>query len=477
MQFVKHDKPASFRISWTDTSNTDSQKNSSRGILSTAHLEAEGSFSEPNLTVRGSPAIPVKPRLLEARTKQDANNRQTSFCEDENRLTTDTLLKIKKAFSESGSNLHNLLETENSKSNLNSGKTCPIEVNPVCKIKAQERSTIEEEIMSNEDQNSASDGALFQNAAEVDSSLHDLRKDVGSMQEEQLIARTCHVTRLNGTNTLQKEIVESEDESTPQRIASDEEFKDCNPQLKEWLESGQLSSQFSEDGERNSKCYLHMGPCEKSQLSPAGKVADHIHWFNKLSLNEPCSATKAKPPLKFQRTPVRQSIRRMNSLLEANKQPVTCKLTKAGDGYPSLVKSVSYETALSSCGERVSKTSTLSLPPFEATCRQMSTSDQFGLTPKSHQQLTYPLEHTCGASTVGKETISTSHSKAVLEDVTNHEASKTTVKMKTNVNVSVGTPGKCVLRKTGETKLRYRGSPKNPMATTKFLPVVKPLDL
>nr|XP_020661836.1 rho GTPase-activating protein 11A isoform X1 [Pogona vitticeps] len=489
LQIVKHDKQASYRISWTGISNTESEKTSSRGTTSMAHLEAETSFSEPNLTCKGSPTILIKPRLLDKRTKQDCNNQQASFCEDENRLTTDTLLKIQKAFSESGSNLHNLLEIESSKSNLTSGTTCPLEVNPVFKMKAQETLKIEQEILftspggeahtvdkhlSNENQNNVTDGILFQNTAEVDSSARDLNKDVGSMQEEQLIARTHPITQLSSTNALQKEILESKDEFTSQRMIKDDKFKCCNSELKECLESGQLSSQFSEGGEINSKCCIHMGSCEKSKPSPAGKVADHIHWFNKLSLNEPCSATKAKPPLKFQRTPVRQSIRRINSLLEANKQSITCKRTKADNDCPLLVKSVSYETALSSCGERISKTSTVSQLPFEATCKQMSTSDQFDQTSKSHQQLACPCT---GTSTTFKETITTSHSRAVLEDVTNHEASKTVVKMKTNLNVSVGTPDKCVIRKTGETKVRYRGSPRNPMATTKFLPVVKPLDL
>ncbi|KAJ7344887.1 hypothetical protein JRQ81_000837 [Phrynocephalus forsythii] len=489
LQVVKHDKQASYRVSWTGTSsNTESQETSSTGTTFMARLEAEASFSEPNLTIRGSPTIPAKPRLLEVRTKQDSHNQQTSFCEDENRLTTDTLLKIKRAFSESGSNLHNLFETESSKSNLNSGTTCPLKVNPVFKAKPQERSSIEQEILftspgsesctvdtylSNEDQSNPADDALVQNTAEVDASTHDLSKDGGSMQEEQLIAKMCPIARLSHTNTLQNEI-----ESTLQQMIKGEELNYCNSELKELLESEERSSQFSEDGEKNSKCGLHMVPCGKSKPSPAGKVADHIHWFNKLSLNEPCSATKNKPPLKFQRTPVRQSIRRMNSLLEANKHSVSCKLSKAGEGCcPSLVKSVSYETALSSCGERLSKTPTGPLLPFEATCKQTSASDQFALTSKSHQQVTYPSEQASGTSAVCKEKIFAGHSKAVLEDVTNYEASKTIVKMKTNLSVSVGTPDKCVLRKTGETKFRYRGSPKNPMATTKLLPVVKPLDL
>ncbi|XP_062973817.1 rho GTPase-activating protein 11A isoform X2 [Elgaria multicarinata webbii] len=488
---------ASYRMSWTSPNTTESQKTSSIGTTLTAHVAAEMFSSEPALTAREPPVIPVKSSPRDGRTEQDNNKLQTSFCEDENDLTANTLLQIKKAFSESGSNLHNLFETETSKSNLTQGTTCSSEVNlerALLKAKAQKvkntelgtlfmnstnKSSAIDKHLSSTDQSHAVDGSLFQNTSETDNPIHGLSKRDGSVQEDQLIAMTSPDVQLDSAVTLQKEILESTGQFTAERMTEDKEFKNGNAEseIKECFETGELLPQLPKDGDGNGKQYLHMETHEKSKTSPSGKVADHIHWFNKLSLNEPCSASKPKPPLTFQRTPVRQSIRRMNSLLEANKQSVACKLMKAGEICPSLPKSVSYETALSSfCAESISNTSTSSLSS-EPTCKPMSTCDQFAVSSRSSQFI-HPLEQAVRPGTTCKETESTNyHSKSVLEDLTNHETPKTVVKMNTSGKVSVGTPDKCVLRKTAGKKARYRGSPKNPIATAKLHPTVKPLDL
>ncbi|XP_042298908.1 rho GTPase-activating protein 11A-like isoform X1 [Sceloporus undulatus] len=494
LKIVKHND-ASYRMSWTGPNTTESQGTGSRGTASMARCEVAASSSELALTVKELPVIPFK--IVDARTRQDSNKRQTSLCEDENNVTTDTLLKIKKAFSESGSNLHKLFETESSKSNSTGGTMCFTDLNLErhhFKGTAQKMSNVEQKTLftnsayesseidkclSSTDKTSSVEGSLSPNNAKTDLEIHELRENDGSVQEDQLITRTSPHLQLQGTSTLQKEILESTEQFSTERLIEVKEPIYCKsePETRMCCESKELSLLLSGDGDRNGKHALHVDICEKSKLSPSGKVADHIHWFNKLSLNEPCSATKTKPPLKFQRTPVRHSIRKMNSLLEANKHKVTCKLMKAAD-CPSLVRSVSYETALSSCAESMSKTSTASSLPSEPTCKQMSTYDQFARSSKPFQQLIHPLEQASRPDTSCKETVTTAnHSKSALEDLTNHEAPKTVAKMNTNINAASATPDKCVLRKTVEIKTRYRGSPKNPMATSKLLPVVKPLDL
>ncbi|KAH0620575.1 hypothetical protein JD844_021190, partial [Phrynosoma platyrhinos] len=493
LKMVKHND-VSYRMSWTGPGTTEPQETGSRGTASMARCEAAPSSSEPALTVKELPVIPFK--TVDARTGQDSCKRQTSFCEEENNVTTDTLLKIKKAFSESGSNLHNLFETESSKSNSAAGTMCVTELNLErhhFKTTAQKMSNVEQKILftssatessgidkclSSTAQINSLEGSLSPNNAQMDSAVHELHENDGSVQEDQLITRTSPHLRLNGTGTLQKEILESIEQFSTERVTEVKEPIYCKSETRGCLQSKELPSLLSGDGDRNGKQCLHMDICEKSKLSPSGKVADHIHWFNKLSLNETCSATKTKPPLKFQRTPVRHSIRKMNSLLEANKQKVTCKLMKAVDDCPSLVRSVSYETALSSCAESMSQISTASSLPSEPTCKQMSTCDQFARSSKSFQQLIHPLEQAGRPGTTCKETATIgNHSKSALEDLTNHEAPKTVAKMNTSINVAGATPDKCVLRKTVEIKTRYRGSPKNPMATSKLLPVIKPLDL
>ncbi|XP_061467477.1 rho GTPase-activating protein 11A isoform X2 [Rhineura floridana] len=488
LQIRNQHNEARFRISWTGPRTTGSEETNNNATNLMACFKAETSSSEPALKARKPPVISVKSRPADASTGPESN-KQTSFCEDENNLTTDTLLKIKKAFSESGSNLHKL-NFEGSVSNKLTQGASFSELNlegELSKAKVQKMSNVEQKTrfassanksnatdkhLPSMEQIKAVDASLFQNTTETNNPIHEFSISNGSIKEDQVTTVTSPGTHLNSTNTLKKETWESNERSV-------EEFKYCNSErdTKECLETGELLSQLPEDGERSSKRYLRMETQEKSQLSPSGKVADHIHWFNKLSLNEPHSGTKTKSPLKFQRTPVRQSIRRMNSLLEANKQSITCKIIKAGGDCPSLVKSVSYETALSACVESISNTSTASLSSSESVCRQMSTCDQFALSSKSYLQLIYPLQRASRPGETCRETLTTyPQSKSALEDLTNYEVPKTV--KNTSINLLVSTPDKCLLRKTlTEKRACYKGSPKNPMATAKLVPVVKPLDL
>ncbi|XP_063146051.1 rho GTPase-activating protein 11A isoform X2 [Candoia aspera] len=453
LQIPSHLTEANYQMSWIGPATTDSQETR---ISSMGCPETEIASSETAPANRKPLVIPTEPMFTSSdygRSKQ-----KTSFCEDENNLTEHMLLRIKKAFSESGSNFHDLYETESSASNLLEFKNLELKLKKeLFKATAQKVDVKEEPQCANLvtksntiDQINAINGLLFQNN-KTDHPIHVLNQSDGLEQEDQLA--TSPVIQLNSINNVQKEIVESNKQFIPEKNES------------KYYNSKKETS-FSEDGDKNDHLFLHMETYEKSKSSPSGKVADHIHWFNKLSLNEPCSATKTKPELKFQRTPVRQSVRRINSLLEAQKPSVTCK--KAGEGCTSLAKSVSYETALSSYAVTTDNTLTTSLPS-KLTCKEKHV--QLALSSKPCPQLIYPSEQTI------KETLTNNYSKSVLEDLTNQEAPKTVVKMSTSLNVSVGTPDKCVLRKMAGKKSRYRGSPKNPIPAAKLLPTVKPLDL
>lgn len=484
-------------MSWRGASGTETQAASHCGTSSRACLEAQTFGSEPALTARKLAVSPVQSRPTGASSEQDT--RHGSFCEDETHLTTDTLLKIKKAFSESGSNLHNLLEMEPSKTNVAQEMPC---VSDMClerqllKAKSKKMACVEQKILLGSPANKTNSPDVhrlskdqintveesFPNTTEP---VYELSKSYGSVKEswEDESQVTDIITssdeHSDNTNSCQTAILELNPLFVPENIVEDKEVKYYNPEGhgKEFLESGELHFQSLEDGDRKCKWNLHMETRETAKASPSTKVADHIHWFNNLSLNEPCSANKIKPPLKFQRTPVRQSIRRINSLLEANRQSAHCKPMKVGESCPSLVKSVSYETALSSCAESISSTCIPLMTFSETMNKQKSASDQLAPASKSYPQLMYPSEHVRRSGTTCKEKwTSNNQSKSVLEDLTNHEASKTVVKMSTNV--SVDTPEKYVLTKMlTEKKARYRGSPRNPISTVKFLPVIKPFDL
>lgn len=439
LQTPSHHTAANYRMSWIDPATTDSQDTR---ISLMGCPETEISSSETAPANRKPLVIPTEPMF--SSNECDSSKQKKSFCEDEN-VTEHMLLRIKKAFSESGSNLHDLYETKPSTSNLlklknNSFKTTDKKVNVKEKPQVAKSVTKSNTI----DQVNAING-LFQNN-KSDHPIHILNQSDGLEEVDQLI--TSHVIQLNNVNNVQKEIVES----NKQFICPKKESKYCNTKKE---------TSFSEGGDKNDQLFLQTESYDKSKSSPSAKVADHIHWFNKLSINEPHSATRSKPVLKFQRTPVRQSVRRINSLLETHKQSVTCK--QAGDGYTSLAKSVSYETALSSCAVTTDNSLTNSLPSKQ-TCKEKH--DQLALFPKSYPHLIYSSKQTFN-----------NNSKSVLEDLTNHEAPKTVVKTSTSLNASVGTPDKYVLRKMAGTKSRYRGSPKNPIPTAKLLPIVKPLDL
>lgn len=64
---------------------------------------------EPDITVEKSPATLCEPTPSTLQSKPNSNVMGSSLSGDENNLTSETLVKIQKAFSESGSNLHDLI--------------------------------------------------------------------------------------------------------------------------------------------------------------------------------------------------------------------------------------------------------------------------------------------------------------------------------------------------------------------------------
>ncbi|XP_065449286.1 rho GTPase-activating protein 11A isoform X4 [Chrysemys picta bellii] len=507
---------ANYRMSWNGPSITDSHGTSNNEASLMGYLETEGCFSEPVLIVGKPPAIPDDLRSTTANHKQDNSLREYSLCVDENNLTTETLLKIKKAFSESGSNLQNLIgDAKSSVSDLREEKLtetpCLSGVSPekdlvetsaeslaAEKSKDQfnqfaNKSNTTDKYQSSKDEIKVVEENCFQNPIEIELQTQKLgMEDAPEFSMPQVMSREDRLTFQNiySKDNLKKidsfRRKEGEELEQSERVAEDYELKSRNSAQP--VAAGELPvSQLLESRNRPGKLYLQTGGYDNTvpktlPVSDHGKVSDHVHWFNKLSLNDPCSTSKTKPPLKFQRTPVRQSVRRINSLLDSNRQSVSYKLAKPGDVCSPLVKSVSYDTALSSCTEKFSKNSTVSLLYCETTHTQVSTSSELDLASKSSKSIN-PLEQAdASVKTVRicKQKVTIGNpSKSVLEDLTNHEAPKAAVKMNSSINILIATPDKSTLRKsaTGKEKARYRGSPKNPISKAKLLPTTKPVDL
>ncbi|CAM5122147.1 unnamed protein product [Eretmochelys imbricata] len=515
----KHEK-ANYRMSWNGPNITDSHGTSNNEASLVGYLEAEGCFSEPVLVVGKPPAIPDDLRPTTANHKQDNSLREYSLCVDENNLTTETLLKIKKAFSESGSNLQNLIgDAKSPVSDLTEEK---LSENPCLTGVSQEKDLVEtsaeslaaekskdqfnqfanksyttDKYQSSQDEIKVVEEKCFQNPIEIELQTQKLgMEDAPELSMPQVMSREDRLTfqnsyskdNLKKIDSLRRK--ESEELEQSERVVENCELKSRNSEKDNSEPTAAAEhpvSQLLESKNSPGKQYLQTGSYDNTvpktlPVSDYGKVSDHVHWFNKLSLNDPCSASKTKPPLKFQRTPVRQSVRRINSLLESNRQSVSYKLAKPGDVCSPLVKSVSYDTALSSCTEKFSKNSTVSLLYCETTRTQVSTSSELDLASKSSKLINSLEQADASVKTVRicKQKVTIGNpSKSVLEDLTNHEAPKAAVKMNSSINFLIATPDKSTLRKsaTGKEKARYRGSPKNPISKAKLLPTAKPVDL
>uniref|UniRef100_A0A8C7S907 Rho-GAP domain-containing protein n=1 Tax=Oncorhynchus mykiss TaxID=8022 RepID=A0A8C7S907_ONCMY len=192
------------------------------------------------------------------------------------------------------------------------------------------------------------------------------------------------------------------------------------------------------------------------------RVADHIQRFNKLVLYSPKSQAKAvRSPLKFQRTPVRQSVRRINSLLVDRRPAVVGNTSSRAQDTPTPVgKAVSLESGLSAGAQ---------LQPY-----QCQADNQGGLPNykgRSTKTRPPPVPPKKTASIMRKPR------NCALGDVTNKVQPK--AKGDTPIKNSPGGEGqKSVVQQVAERDVCcYRGSPRNPLNDGRLLSATKPIDL
>ncbi|KAF1617351.1 Rho GTPase-activating protein 11A, partial [Eudyptes chrysolophus] len=512
-----HDKVV-HRMSWNSPTVTDSQAISRNEGILPGHPETGISSSEPVLVFGKPPVVPDEFKSTTV-SKQD-NSLELFLCEDESTSTAETLLKVKQAFSASGSNRHNLIgDTKSSFSDI-AGETlnetlCLTGLSLEKELSAQEVSenlanTKSRELLhqfnqsyaidkqqSKKDEIKVMEKRNFKTSIEIE--LQVPKPDIKNVTElpvPQVLAREDKLTVQNSSskddlNKLdsfgRKEGTELKHSHTAENCM----VKCCNLEedATKLSVAGQLpTSQLPKSQNEVGNQYLQAESSDKtltktSTVSDRGKVSDHILWFNKLSLNDPSSASKTKPPLKFQRTPVRQSVRRMNSLLEANRRSVSSQLLQASDVGSPLVKSLSYDSALFSCTEKPSKNSVALPLKRESMCDQVSLSHkQLDLTSKSCCRPLNPSDKpdvSVRTAGIHEQKVTVHPSKSVLEDLTNHETVKSSLRVNANTNIPGAAPEKSTIRRSapGKERVRYRGSPKNPISKVKLLPTAKPVDL
>lgn len=199
----------------------------------------------------------------------------------------------------------------------------------------------------------------------------------------------------------------------------------------------------------------------KQPLSPRSletekrRVVDHIQHFNKLTLHSPrgSKASLTRSPLKFHRTPVRQTVRRINSLLGENRRPTrNVKFTSSQGG--QVLKAVSLESGLSPHPQ----------PQPQQGDAQPGRSDS-----------TRPIKKPPPVPPKKPSTLARKPKACALGDVTNMVQPKTKVDC-----CDPEQPGaqKPVVQQVIEKDMsHYRGSPRNPLNQGRLLSATKPVDL
>ncbi|KAM5234975.1 rho GTPase-activating protein 11A [Ctenodactylus gundi] len=507
----------SYQMSWTGPSNSSfHEMDTNESSPMTRNLEVKNFSLEPEIMAEMSPGTSGEPAPSTS-DKPDGDVTGSSLSGDESNLTSETLVKIQRAFSESGDNLQALISHRQSLVPLvgegNNEMSCIdctseqtlFETNDLTVRESKENY----ENHTGKHENCFSDRTpsphlvqKFGRKTTVKSCSTQMKlehkKDVDSyIQEGRLGPRELTSNEQSeepqalgeNLNTLSKtEENRIEENLGPCAVPREDEARPSSSQ-----QSTRDTTKLSKP--RPARIAKHQsleetcnGMVSKStHMTEHGRVSDHIQWFNKLSLNEP-NRTKVKSPLKFQRTPVRQSVRRINSLLEHSRETVRQKLTYFGDTASPLVKSVSCDGALPSCIETTSKESSISCircGPED----QKSTSCQnanLHTTSKSHiglaskpslklKRLPDSVNAIGSTKVCHQEVMYGVQVKVPLDDLTNHDIVKSVVN--NNVVNSPGMKNRALRKPSERERVWYKGSPKHPIGKASLLPTSKPLDL
>lgn len=177
------------------------------------------------------------------------------------------------------------------------------------------------------------------------------------------------------------------------------------------------------------------------------RVADHIHHFNKLTLHSPRASrlTQIRSPLKFQRTPVRQAVRRINSLMGESRR---CSQTPSQSS--RVVKAVSLESGLSP-HPQLQAVHTVGLPGSACPIKR-----QPPVPPKK------------------PSTLSRKPKACALGDVTNKVQPKSRADGSVCDTAEVQKP---VVDQKEKDMNHYRGSPRNPLNQGRLMSATRPVDL
>ncbi|XP_069805561.1 rho GTPase-activating protein 11A isoform X2 [Dendropsophus ebraccatus] len=402
------------------------------------YLYAGNCYSEPVL-VTGKP--PVMPKQQISLTASSEEHENSSLCEEGESQVQSTVQRITKAFSESGSDLHMVVE---------GSKPAEVEESPECICDPHVESSAEDLSLDKAHVDVKGELRKEENSlVEKEPSAEDSGSE-SAAQDSEVVLKIVEESDCIADNVFAQEKEESfmeepSDLSKPVCPASDDAHDTLA--VSELILQKVVSTPAVFQGSQN--------PLPKPHRRTS-RVSDHIHHFNKLCLNDHGVIPKLKSPIKLERTPVRQSVRRINSMAELKRQG-SISQQKENTAASPMVKAVSCDGSLSSDmpltrgKRRESSVDCSSIYSFRGNFR----------IPKQ------PVPNT--PSSLNRPA---NPQKTVLEDLTNQHISLSSCKK------STATPNNNAKRiLSGREHSRYRGSPKNPIAKVTFLPATKPLDL
>ncbi|KAI9537655.1 hypothetical protein NQZ68_023900 [Dissostichus eleginoides] len=432
--------------------------------------------SEPAIVVSKPPAVSVFPKKLCCASSAESLESEISITESQ---TAPTLLKIQKAFTKSGSDLQRPCTSVGTDTTTTIDSLLPPPETPPAKVLPVDTcasSFPAQQSFLAYDQNIAFgqlemaalsplhiDSVLFECGvyrtpeAQADagsfcaaalSSLNSSTVGESDAEEEQL-----NCSRLVDALDIQspahfKLCVPSGRQSTPYRLGL--EFRDefsTPPKTGTKLRAVQNKSSSESGAEKQQPLSPRSLETEKR------RVADHIHHFNKLTLHSPKGALAklVRSPLQFKRTPVLQTVRRMNSLLGESRRPVRKEeLGISQNGPMMMMKAVSLESGLSPH------------PRLQLHLGEGKLSNSV-----CHIKKPPPVPPKKPSTLARKAKV------CALADLTNKVQPKTTVDSSDQSGAQKPL-GQQVVEKDMS---HYRGSPRNPLNQVRLMSATKPIDL
>ncbi|XP_035023401.2 rho GTPase-activating protein 11A isoform X2 [Hippoglossus stenolepis] len=469
------------QTSWSVETPVGAQAFSGRSFTDTPMNLKNTYVSEPAIVVSKPPAVSSLPMKLCCASSAESLDRESSITEAQSQ-TGPTLLKIKKAFTESGSDLQAVVRGSCSSAGANvtqPSDSVPVRPpeTPTNRVLSVDTFTFpsKQKFLAN-DQNITFgqieiaalsplhiDSVLFESGVYCSPAL---KADKGgtyvapvspngsmvgdSESEEEQVNCSRLIDALDMQSPAHFKLgVTSGLQSTPYKKGFELHHElGTPPRVGTKVSTVQEKDEFSPGIGTKVQNQPPLSP--HSLETEKRRVAEHILHFNKLTLHSPRGpkGQHIRSPLKFQRTPVRQAVRRINSLLGESRRPTRSSLSGP------VVKAVSLESGLSPHPQ---------LRPHR---------DE---PPAGQSNSRCPIKKPPPVPPKKPSTLARKPRLCALGDVTNKVQPKTRVD--SSVAESSGAQKPLVLQVVEKEMNHYRGSPRNPLNQARLLSATRPVDL